>query len=181
MHSINTTVFFLVQRFTGVFPWLDAVFLFITNPLVFIVFGGICIWVTLIRPYRTKDPILRLRFLKEALLFVGVISLVFFVTSLIKAVVVFPRPYQYFGTIQTLLTYGSYDSFPSLHAAFSFAVATMVFFYKKRVGGLLIGIALLVAFSRVYVGVHFPIDVFVGALIGVSTPLSLRGLIKRYK
>ncbi len=59
----------------------------------------------------------------------------------------------------------------SAHAASSFAVATffsLLFKTKvKYIGFLLVLWALLVAYSRIYIGVHFPLDVLSGAGVGV--------------
>jgi len=58
------------------------------------------------------------------------------------------------------------DSFPSGHAttAFGAAVATAILVPRLRVPALVL--AALVALSRVYLGVHFPLDVLAGALLG---------------
>jgi membrane-associated phospholipid phosphatase len=62
-------------------------------------------------------------------------------------------------------------SFPSSHAANHFAIAVFLMFFlkgkwKKLVWPFLIW-AFFIAYSRVYVGVHFPIDISVGAAIGI--------------
>lgn len=67
---------------------------------------------------------------------------------------------------------GSGYSFPSSHATNHFAIAVFLIclFYKKWKPILPLGLAwaLLVSFAQVYVGVHYPIDTFVGALLGTA-------------
>jgi undecaprenyl-diphosphatase len=57
-------------------------------------------------------------------------------------------------------------SFPSGHAAGSFAFALLVWNTNRRAGWILIALASLVAASRVALGVHYPSDVIAGALLG---------------
>ena len=61
--------------------------------------------------------------------------------------------------------YGGY-SFPSNHAANMFCFAVFVSFYFPKLRWVLLFMAFLTAYSRPYVGVHFPSDVIGGALIG---------------
>lgn len=179
MHNLNTTLFFAINNLSGHWPLLDRVFLFITNPLIFIVIGIAATWIIFIRPFYKKDPVDRLRAIRDELLFITVMGLVWFISALLKSVVAFPRPQQYFQGIRTLLVYGDFDSFPSLHAAFSFALAYMVSSRNARLGGVLFIIAVLVGISRVFVGVHFPIDIIVGAIIGILVPWCINTIIRR--
>lgn len=57
-------------------------------------------------------------------------------------------------------------SMPSNHASNFFALATVFSFFYRRYRYLFYGIALIVAFSRISVGVHYPFDALVGALLG---------------
>lgn len=59
-------------------------------------------------------------------------------------------------------------SFPSTHAANMFAAAYILSFFYSQRRILWIAIAFLVAYSRVYVGVHYPADVAGGAIVGVT-------------
>lgn len=65
---------------------------------------------------------------------------------------------------------GSAFSFPSTHASdhFSLSVFLILLFYRQRkwIAPLAIFWATLVCFAQVYVGLHFPVDVFAGAIIG---------------
>lgn len=65
-------------------------------------------------------------------------------------------------------------SFPSGHAASAFAFATGVALEKPALGIPLLGVATAVAYSRVYVGVHYPSDVVAGAAIGAGMAVATR-------
>ena len=85
------------------------------------------------------------------------------------------RPYVAHPATAHLLIARSHDpSFPSDHATGGFALACGMFLYDRLVGTILFVLAALLAFSRVYVGTHYPADVLGGALIGVLAALLLR-------
>lgn len=82
----------------------------------------------------------------------------------------FPRPRPFLSHHVTLLISRSPDtSFPSDHATLGFAVAIMVWTFNRRVGAALLLLAALLAFSRVFVGAHYPGDVLGGAILGSLT------------
>jgi undecaprenyl-diphosphatase len=62
--------------------------------------------------------------------------------------------------------YGGY-SFPSNHSANMFSAATFVSIIAPPLGFVMYPVAALVAYSRVYCGVHYPGDVLFGALLGI--------------
>jgi undecaprenyl-diphosphatase len=63
------------------------------------------------------------------------------------------------------------NSFPSAHAANNFAVAAVCVAFFRRWGWLLFMPAILVSYSRVYVGSHWPLDVLVSCLLGLGIGL----------
>ena len=88
-----------------------------------------------------------------------------------------PRPYVTFPEPEPLLATPLDLSLPSGHAATSFAGATMLsFFLGRRAAPVLLVLAALVAASRVYVGVHYPLDIAAGAALGTGVTLVLRWL-----
>ena len=69
------------------------------------------------------------------------------------------------------------SSFPSGHAATSFACAATLAPFVSRTGAIVLYVlAAAIAFSRVYVGVHYPIDVLAGAALGLLVATALRPL-----
>lgn len=58
-------------------------------------------------------------------------------------------------------------SFPSGHAAFYFAIATVVYFYNKKAGILFFISAFLISLARIFVGIHWPSDILAGTLVGI--------------
>ena len=79
-----------------------------------------------------------------------------------------PRPYDFFEDL-TLIIERQHDfSFPSGHSTNSFACAWVIFrMAKKRYGVPALILAILIALSRLYVGVHYPTDVLAGMAIGI--------------
>jgi undecaprenyl-diphosphatase len=84
------------------------------------------------------------------------------------------RPYVAHPHHVHLLIARSHDpSFPSDHATGAFALAMGVWFYDRKLARILFALAGLLAFSRVYVGTHYPGDVAGGALIGAGIATAL--------
>jgi undecaprenyl-diphosphatase len=69
-------------------------------------------------------------------------------------------------------------SFPSGHAATSFACAATLAWLTPLSPIALYALATLIAFSRVYVGVHYPLDVIGGAALGLGVATALRQLVE---
>lgn len=102
------------------------------------------------------------------------------VVLVLKYLVAEPRPFFVLNHVHLLTAETDY-SFPSGHAAASFAGAVAIgkkysFILKGKKHKLiypLLAFAAIIAFSRVYIGVHYPMDVIFGAVIGTTVALAV--------
>lgn len=85
----------------------------------------------------------------------------------LKPLIARPRPFILREEIELIISAPSGFSFPSGHTASSFAAATGLFIYHKRLGIAALIWAFLIAFSRLYMYVHYPTDVMAGMLVGI--------------
>ena len=93
----------------------------------------------------------------------------------LKAAVGRERPEHSLDGIDVLTPTPHDASFPSGHAATSFAAALVLTVAVPRLATVFFGLAAAIAYSRLYVGVHYPLDVLGGAVLGalVATALLL--------
>ena len=90
------------------------------------------------------------------------------VASLLKAAVDRPRPFERIPEADPLIGGIIGNSFPSGHAATSAAGALVLSLVAPRAAPYFALLAGAIAFSRIYVGVHYPLDVLAGALLGFA-------------
>jgi len=118
---------------------------------------------------------------KEFIIFfiLSLIISTFLANIVIKNIVHRPRPFHQVQSLklkvksykipnyELLITnYPNDFSFPSGHATFAFTAATILAYYDKKRKKIFYLIAVLIAFSRVYLGYHYFFDVILGAFLG---------------
>ncbi len=166
MISADETLFFWINGLAGRVTEIDGVIrtlacdLFIPV-LMFVVLAAV--W------FAGRDGGLRDRYQRSvicSLTAMGFSNLVVFVCN-----AVFPdrfRPFEAFTDKVNLIFYPPTDpSFPSNSAAAAFALAIGIWLYNRKLGYLLLIPALIISFGRVYMGVHYPLDIFGGFLAAV--------------
>jgi undecaprenyl-diphosphatase len=88
---------------------------------------------------------------------------------IIKRLVARTRPYNVIDGLVPLVAKPHEYSFPSGHAASSFAAAAVIHRHSPKLYGVpVLVLAFLIALSRLYVGVHYPSDVLFGMISGYA-------------
>ncbi len=158
MGSFNVTLF---DKING----LAANHLLLNNFMIFIAkYGVFIIPVILVFLLIRKDY--------KNFLFVGLsIALALLVGYITKNLFYHQRPFA-MGMGYDLVRDDNSSSFPSNHTVAMFALATALLLINKRLVGLIsLVVAILVGISRVYIGVHFPLDILGGIVYGVALTL----------
>ena len=97
-----------------------------------------------------------------------------------------PRPYDYqlehFGKVIPLLVEAQHDfSFPSGHTIASFEAAAVLLIGNRKLGIPAMVLASLIAFSRLYLYVHYPTDVLASVVLGIGIAFTAAWLAKRIR
>lgn len=107
-----------------------------------------------------------------------------FSSSVLKKIIARPRPCHtvegipILANIRLLVDCGSGFSFPSSHAVNHFAAAYYFSYFYRKWTWAFFPFAALIAFSRIYVGIHYPSDSIGGAVIGAGVALGVIGVWK---
>ncbi len=167
IEQLNFTLFHLINQYAGLNPVLDTLTVIAAKYMpLFVGVGMVIIW---IRNRNSRDIVLYG-------FYAAIIGLL--ISSLIGLVYYHPRPFVVpVGTL--LFTYPVDSSFPSDHSTIIFSMALMLIYFKEtRIGGLIfLLLGVIGGIARVFVGVHFPLDIvgsFIVSIVSVMIILKLR-------
>ncbi len=153
-------------------PLLDSVFVFITHlgdkGILWIILGLVLVFI----PKYKKAGYCVLLALLINLIICNITLKPFFARI---------RPYEYVEGLKLLIEKPHDFSFPSGHSAASFAASAALFMNYKKEGIPFLILAFLIAFSRLYLHVHFPSDVICGILLGIAAAFVSCNLISKTK
>jgi membrane-associated phospholipid phosphatase len=150
--EINKFLFYRINNFH--FHWLDTIML----PITYCGDGTVLAIVAL--------GLWKLRGWRKFLWLVLILASVGILVQMIKSFFPSPRPSALFSDIHILGPVLRARSFPSGHTASTFGLISFLSGEFPQLGTLLWVMAILIGFSRVYVGAHFPADVLFGAGLG---------------
>lgn len=153
--------------------WLDPIMIFFTelgnNGIVWIAIALLCMC---FKKSRRCGVLMALTMLFCLALGNGVI----------KNLAARPRPFQVLGNSAILIIPPPSEySFPSGHTMHGFAAAVMIFLHNRKTGAAALLGAAVIAFSRMYLFVHFPTDILGGAVIGTLAAFMMYALAKKIK
>jgi len=161
--DLDRNLFYFCNQ--GLRNWFfDAIFPFLTDlnkkPVALVLVG--ILWVLLVTKSGRHGRI-------AAFLILPAIALGDQLNSaFLKFIIERPRPCLELANVHLLVSCGSGFSFPSSHAVNNFSAAIVLAYFLPGWSWAFFSFAGLIAFSRVYVGVHYPSDVVAGSVIGLA-------------
>lgn len=137
--------------------------------MVFITYLGSFgfIWIVIAVLFASRKGTRPIAFVMTATLLLGLLV----GNGLLKNLVRSSRPAWDDEQVELLIERPKDYSFPSCHTLSSFGAATAIFLFDKKLGFLAYCLAFLIGFSRLYLFVHYLIDVIAGAIIGIVLAL----------
>jgi undecaprenyl-diphosphatase len=163
----DRSLFLTINGWAGHNAVLDSIITFIANDyfmIVTICLGMVFIW------FGTRDPERRKTMQKT--IFVALISMGF-ANGLVALSNIFysrVRPFNALpeGTVNLLFYRPTDSSFPSNFATVLFAIAFSLMLKNRRWGSVYLALALIGGFARVFVGIHYPLDILGGVVFGAA-------------
>lgn len=177
---MNNTIFFSLYSLAHQSSIFDKIVVFITDPLIYIMLAVISLYFLV----DIKDLHRKIDFnfiLEKIKVFIPVLAtgvLAWGIGDLLKSIFRIERPFVIFSQVHSLVPESGF-SFPSLHSTLIAALAFAVYFKNKSFGYVCLFIALLIGLSRIVVGVHFPIDVLGGFILGFIIAFAVNKISKK--
>lgn len=150
--------------------WVDGLMIFLADPFSYIV--AFCLFLLVVLNFE-KHKSMVIRAFLAGMLARGITEFIRFLWGR-------PRPFID-NHVNLLLNNINSHSFPSGHASFFFGLSTVVFLYNKKIGLLFFTASFFISTARVYCGIHWPADIFAGALVGVFSGILLAKIFKKSK
>lgn len=172
--SFDTILFQTIYNLTAHSYWfLDAIWVFLASYFPYLLVGYLSIFIFLKENRRGQVYYFSLTALSTILSF-GII------TEIIRFFLYRPRPLLTLD-IQPLIKVSDTGSMPSGHMMLLVPLGLVLWQLDKRSGALFLGATVLVGFSRIAAGVHWPFDILVGLLFGAASFYLIKRLLPAYK
>ncbi len=163
----DSELFLLINGLSGKVPFIDGLFSGFSNDYFAVISSClILIWLWFGTPEKTYREINQ-RAVLTAAVSIGLTSLLVLICNLFYFR---ERPFTELppGAVSLLFYKPTDSSFPANLAAVLFAIAVPVLMKNRVYGAVLLAIAILASFGRIYVGIHYPLDILGGAAFGTA-------------
>ncbi len=179
--SMNNQIFYFFYSFAHQNIFLDNFIIFcaVYLPYLVVILGGLfLLFHHEVFKADNSIEVLKQKY-KEILMmfFSGVLAYV--VAHLFKFILNTARPFVFLPNVISLFEKTG-NAFPSGHAAFFMALGMTFYFLHKKVGYLFIIFALIISIARIVSGVHFPIDIVGGFVLGAIVSLVIEHFKSRF-
>ncbi|MEW6617094.1 MAG: phosphatase PAP2 family protein [Patescibacteria group bacterium] len=170
--AFDGALFGIFHKLLGVSGILDVLFVFLSKYLAYIVCIAVVIFLLLHKNLKERFY----------MFFFVVLSLIFsrgILTEVIRYFYLKQRPFESLGFVPLLEE--SSHSFPSGHAAFFFALAFALWLFDKKWGKWVFVFAIVNGCARIIAGVHWPLDIIGGFVVGGVSVYLVYLLLNPYK
>jgi len=154
---MNEQIFHYLNGFAGQSPFFDRAVIFSADQLPWFLLGGLLVFLAMHKDKRKGA--------RDLVVVVTAALVAWAVALLIKHFYLHPRPSMLLGT-HVLFTPEDIQSFPSGHATFFAALPAALYFYHKKIALLYALGALFIGLARIIGGVHWPLDILGGYILG---------------
>lgn len=163
-------LFTYINKFAGKCLYVDALAVFFADYLVYFLITGAALIYFLVKR--------EARFHYVLVVGLSVILSRLAITELIRLIWHRSRPFID-HQVNQIIEHSASGSFPSGHVAFLFALAMAVYFFHKNWGIVFLILGLLVGLARVFVGIHYPLDIGAGIVVGILSAIIVKILIRK--
>jgi len=167
---MNFVIYQYLHGFSGQSICFDSLIIFCAKYLPYLMVAGLGLFLLFSQNKKQEFK----------MILCAIISVIFsrlVITEIIRHFYPHLRPFQIYNFIP--LIYDTASSFPSGHAAFFFALATIIFIFHKKWGVVYFVGSFIIGLSRIMAGIHWPIDILGGILIGIGSALLIYYLISK--
>jgi len=159
---MNYEWFQAINDLAGQSPLMDAILIFITKKALYM-YALILLLMWFLGSERSKRTVV----------FAAITGALGLLINFIIGQIYFePRPFVA-HTVKLLVDHAADASFPSDHTTGAFSLSLAVLLLNRRIGSVMLALAVLTGFSRIYVGNHYPFDVLGSIVVSLVVSLAV--------
>ena len=180
--EFHTNLFNGLHALVGISDLLDSIILFVARDADLYVGAAAMLFILVHQHLRktSSKPESSTRLILEMILITASVLIAWMVSDILKELIGGLRPFEFYESLQPLFFYEGGDSFPSGHATIFSALALMLTMLHRKTGLVFVVFAIAISLGRVMAGIHYPIDIFAGWIIGGIVSYTVFVLVKKH-